>query len=71
MPNQYPEWKVLRLTPMQKKIIPLVAEGLRDRFIAKRLKRSENTIGVQLSIAMKRFGVHTRQELVNVTREYL
>ena len=52
------------LTPREEEVLALVAEGLANKAIAKRLEVSEHTVKFHLSALLGKFGVSTRTELV-------
>lgn len=57
------------LTPTQKKVAHLAAEGLRNREIGERLAMSHRTAGTHLQEAYKRLGVRNRTQLGAKLRE--
>ena len=52
------------LTPMERKVVDLVAEGLANREVAERLFISERTVGSHLTHVYAKVGVASRTELV-------
>lgn len=52
------------LTPREEEVLALVAEGLANKAIAKRLELSEHTVKFHLSALLAKFGVSSRTELV-------
>lgn len=56
------------LTAKQKIIARLVAEGLDDKSIAKKLEISEKTVRNQLSVIYTKIGVHKRAQLIRMIR---
>lgn len=60
----------VNLTPQQRAILRLVAEGLTNREIDDRLCISENTIGAHLKEIHQRLGVHKRSAAVQRAREH-
>jgi DNA-binding CsgD family transcriptional regulator len=54
------------LSPRQREIAKLVAQGKQDNEIAVLLGISEATVGFHLGKAYRKFGIHSRGELVMV-----
>jgi pimeloyl-ACP methyl ester carboxylesterase/DNA-binding CsgD family transcriptional regulator len=52
------------LTPVETKLLDLVAEGLDNRAIAQRVCKSEKTVRNQLSVIFGKLGVHTRSQAI-------
>jgi DNA-binding NarL/FixJ family response regulator len=52
------------LTPAEHAVLSLVAQGLDNRTIAKRLSKGEKTVRNQLSAIFDKLGVHTRAQAV-------
>ena len=52
------------LTPAEQQVLQLVARGLDNRSIAKRLAKSEKTVRNQVSSIFEKLGVHTRAEAI-------
>jgi DNA-binding NarL/FixJ family response regulator len=52
-----------RLTPREREIVSLLAEGLTNRTIAARLGLSEHTVKVQVGRVYAKFGVKSRLQL--------
>ncbi len=52
------------LTPREEDVLALLAEGLANKAIAKRLELSEHTVKFHLSALLGKFGVASRTELV-------
>lgn len=53
-----------RLTPRERQVALLIAEGLSNQAIAERLERSRRTIETQLGSIYRKFEVHTRTQLL-------
>lgn len=56
------------LTEKQKNIIRLVADGLDDKSIARKIQISEKTVRNQLSLIYAKIGVHKRTQLIGMIR---
>ncbi len=56
-----------RLTAAEQAILNLVAEGLDNRAIAKRLSKSEKTVRNQLSLVFNKLGVQSRSQAIVMT----
>jgi len=54
------------LTPREREVLELVAEGLSNRAIAERLGNSEHTVKFHVSSLLGKFGAVTRAELVGL-----
>ena len=52
------------LTPAETAVLDLVAEGLDNRTIAKRLGKHEKTVRNQLSVIFEKLGVHSRSQAI-------
>ena len=60
----------ISLTPAERDVLHLVAEGLDNRAIADRLAKSEKTVRNQVSVIFDKLGVRTRAEaIVKVRRQ--
>ncbi|MGY0195676.1 response regulator [Leptothrix sp. BB-4] len=59
----------LRLTPRQLEVLRLLAEGLTNKVIARRLGLSENTVRVHVAATLSWFGCSTRMEAVHLARQ--
>lgn len=59
---------LLALTPRQREILGLVAEGLTNAQIAKRLFLTEGTIKQHLRVVYELLGAHNRTEAANIFR---
>ena len=55
---------VVKLTPREREIVDMVAEGLRNRTIAQRLGISEGTVKLHLHHVYEKLGVTGRVELL-------
>jgi DNA-binding CsgD family transcriptional regulator len=55
-----------RLTPREREVLELVAEGLSNRAIAERLGNSEHTVKFHVSSLLGKLGAVTRAELVAI-----
>ena len=53
-----------RLTPRERQVALLIAEGLSNQAVAERLDRSRRTIETQLGSIYRKFEVHTRTQLL-------
>ena len=53
-----------RLTPREHEVALLVAEGLKDAAIARRLGLATNTVGLHVSRTLRRLRLDGRRELV-------
>jgi DNA-binding CsgD family transcriptional regulator len=58
------EHTLSRLTPCERRVAMLVAEGLRNEDIARRLQRSRRTIEFQLNAVYRKLDMHGRTQLV-------
>lgn len=63
-PGTPPDRTEPRLTPREKDVMRLVAEGLSDRALARRLGVSEHTVHRHVANVLTRFGVATRSAAV-------
>lgn len=54
----------MRVSARQREILTLIAEGLSDKGIARRLGMSDRTVESHLQRLYQRHGVHTRAALV-------
>ena len=54
------------LTPREREVLELVAEGLSNRAIAERLGNSEHTVKFHVSSLLGKLGAATRAELVGI-----
>ncbi len=54
----------LSLTPRERRVLEFLREGLSNRDIAERLRRSERTVESHVSALLGKLGVHTRQQAV-------
>lgn len=54
------------LTPREREVLELIAEGLSNRAIAERLGNSENTVKFHVSSLLGKLGAVTRAELVGI-----
>lgn len=54
------------LTPREREVLELVAEGLSNRAIAERLGNSEHTVKFHVSSLLGKLGAVTRAELVGI-----
>ena len=57
------------LTPRQREILPLLAEGLPNKLISRRLALSEDTIKTHLKALYQELNVHTRTACVSAARQ--
>lgn len=60
---------VTTLTPRQQEILLLLAEGLPNKAIGRRLKLSEETVKTHLRSLFQTLQVHTRTACVTVARQ--
>ena len=60
----------IQLTPRQKQVLNLLAEGLPNKTICKNLKMSEATVKTHLRALFTIFNVNTRTQCVNVANKY-
>jgi DNA-binding NarL/FixJ family response regulator len=58
-----------RLTPRQQEILPLLAEGLPNKLISRRLGLSEDTVKTHLKALYQELNVHTRTACVSAARQ--
>lgn len=62
--NKLSNGNTYHLTPQQMKALNYLAQGLRNKEIAHRMKLSESTVKQHISGMMLRLGVHTRTGIV-------
>jgi DNA-binding NarL/FixJ family response regulator len=62
--------RINHLTPREREVTSLVAAGLRNKAIAKRLFISEATVRHHLSSAFSKLGVADRYELISYAFRY-
>lgn len=67
LPSPFPE-QYNPLTPRQKEILPLLADGLPNKLISRRLGLSEDTIKTHLKALYQELNVHTRTACVSAAR---
>jgi RNA polymerase sigma factor (sigma-70 family) len=60
------EFAIERLTPREREVLELVAEGMSNRAIAERLGNSEHTVKFHVSSLLGKLGAVTRAELVAI-----
>ena len=60
------ESMIEHLTPREREVLELVAEGMSNRAIAERLGNSEHTVKFQVSSLLGKLGAATRAELVAI-----
>jgi RNA polymerase sigma factor (sigma-70 family) len=60
------ELAIEHLTPREREVLELVAEGMSNRAIAERLGNSEHTVKFQVSSLLGKLGAVTRAELVAI-----
>jgi RNA polymerase sigma factor (sigma-70 family) len=60
------ELVIERLTPREREVLELVAEGMSNREIAERLGNSEHTVKFHVSSLLGKVGAVTRAELVAI-----
>jgi DNA-binding NarL/FixJ family response regulator len=60
-----------RLTPAEREVALLAAEGLSDRDIAARRSRSDRTVARQLSSVYRKLQIGSRTELAGLLSRYL
>ena len=61
--SDFMEARTVGLTPRESQLVPLVANGLKNREIAAVLDLSESTVRIYLSALFRKLGVRDRQEL--------
>jgi DNA-binding NarL/FixJ family response regulator len=61
--SDFMEARTVGLTPRESQLVPLVANGLKNREIAATLELSESTVRIYLSALFRKLGVRDRQEL--------
>jgi DNA-binding NarL/FixJ family response regulator len=57
--------KIVALTLKEKEVLQLIAEGMTEKEIAKKLKMSPNTVHVHRTNMMKKLHIHKQTELVH------
>ena len=67
LPSPFPE-QHNPLTPRQREILPLLADGLPNKLISRRLGLSEDTIKTHLKALYQELNVHTRTACVSAAR---
>ena len=63
-PSRAPDPQYDRLTPREKQILELVAQGKSNKTIAALLNLSENTVAVHRTNLMAELGIHRTAELI-------
>jgi pimeloyl-ACP methyl ester carboxylesterase/DNA-binding CsgD family transcriptional regulator len=64
-----PGWKTLGLTPSERAVLALVAQGLDNRSIARQLGKGEKTVRNQVTSIFGKLGVCTRAEAIVRARD--
>jgi two-component system, NarL family, response regulator NreC len=64
MPTGKPDPDYERLTPREKQILEMVAQGKSNKVIADLLGLSENTVSVHRANLMAELGIHRTTELI-------
>ena len=59
-----PKWMSARLTPRQHDVLILIARGMSEPQIARRWRRSPQTIHAHAEAVRRAFGAHSRVQLV-------
>jgi DNA-binding CsgD family transcriptional regulator len=60
---------ILRLTPRERQVAELVAEGLKNQSIGRRLSLSPATVATYVQRIQSRLGLSGRSEIATLTRE--
>lgn len=68
-PKSLPKDNSIKLTPRQKDVLSLLAEGLPNKIICKRLEMSEATVKSHLRTLFTLFDVNTRTQCVSVANK--
>jgi DNA-binding NarL/FixJ family response regulator len=61
--------KAVRMTPQERKVINLIAEGLENKEIAGRLQVSTHTVKGHVRNIMEKLALHTRLQIVTYSQE--
>jgi DNA-binding NarL/FixJ family response regulator len=69
--NGFKSWDVLDLTPRQKAVLAMLAEGQSNKLIARSLGINDTTVRVHVRAVLRKLGVNNRTQAALVASRYL